>query len=142
MMGKMDPYVLIKKGKEKVQTKTHDDAGQNPVWNQTFEIDIKDTKKFLEVSVRDEQTFSDREIGSTSIRVDMLCDGSSPILEKGWPLKFEEENAGTLNLKTEWIPNDTPVAIQCIRGKRENIVRKEEGFEGEMVKGKRTGKVK
>ena len=65
LTGKMDPYVVIKNGKEKVQTTTHDNAGQNPEWNQTFEIYIRDTKKLLEFTVRDEETFADRDVAST-----------------------------------------------------------------------------
>ena len=109
MMGKMDPYVIIQKGKEKVQTKTHDDAGQVPEWNETFEIKIIDSKKLIEFKVRDEQTFADRDIGSTSIRVDKLTEGL--VMEKGWPLKFEGEKAGTLNLKSEWIVDETPISV-------------------------------
>ena len=109
VVGKMDPYVVIANGKNKVKTTTKDDAGQVPEWNETFEIDIKDTKKLLEITVRDSQTFTDRDIGATSIRVDKLTEGST--IEKGWPLKFGKENAGTLNLKSEWIPDITPIKV-------------------------------
>lgn len=78
----MDPYVAITNGKEKVQTNTHDDGGANPVWNQTFELEIRDQTRLIEFAVRDEETFADRDVGTVKIRADKLIE--SGFLDKQW----------------------------------------------------------
>ena len=136
--GKMDPYVTIINGKEKVQTNTHDDGGSNPVWNQTFELEIRDQTRLIEFAVRDEETFADRDVGTVKIRADKLIE--SGFLDKQWQIKHDEENAGSLHLKSEWLPDETPEAVKNAKGKKKQVSKKPEGFEGEMIGDKRTGK--
>ena len=140
MIGKMDPYVVLEHGKSKFKTKTHDDGGKTPEWGESFDIEINDHKSMLEIKVQDDQPMWDRGIGSTQVRVDQLCLNGG--LDKQWPLKFEEENAGSIRLKTEWFPNDAPAAVLKHKGKKVQTVKKDVGFEGQMVNGKRTGKAK
>ena len=68
--GRMDPYVLITNGTKELKTKTHDDAGMKPVWNEDIHIPIIDKTRPIDIAVRDEETFSDRDIGTLSIRAD------------------------------------------------------------------------
>ena len=73
----MDPYVLITNGtqKEKTKTITHYDGGSNHVlWNQEFELEIRDQTRLIEFAVRDEETFADRDVGSVKIRADKLIE--------------------------------------------------------------------
>ena len=63
-------------------------------------------------------------------------------MDKEWTIKFENANAGTLHLKSEWLPDETPAAVKTYKGKKEDTVKKDVGFEGQMVNGKRTGKCK
>ena len=63
-------------------------------------------------------------------------------LDKLWPLTFDGENAGSLHLKTVWLPDDTPDAVDVYPGKKVDTVEKDQGFEGQMVKDKRTGKAR
>ena len=41
VFSKMDPYVIIQTRMEKFRTTTKDGAGKTPVWNETFNIDVK-----------------------------------------------------------------------------------------------------
>ena len=134
----MDPYVLITNGSQKEQTNTHDDGGSNPVWNQEFNLEIRDQTRLIEFTVRDEETFADRDVGSVKIRADKLIEHG--FLDKQWQIKENDENAGSLHLKSEWLPDETPTAVKNAKGKKKIVSKKEEGFEGEMIGDKRTGK--
>ena len=68
----MDPYVFITNGAENFKTKTHDDAGKSPVWNDVINLPIIDKTRPINIAVRDEETFSDRDVGSMSIKADQL----------------------------------------------------------------------
>ena len=71
MFGKMDPYVLVEsKGKQMLKTSVAEDAGKTPEWDETYRLEIDDTKNILEIKICDEQPMFDRGIGSTSISVD------------------------------------------------------------------------
>ena len=108
----MDLYVLITNGtqKEKTKTITHYDGGSNHVlWNQEFELEIRDQTRLIEFAVRDEETFADRDVGSVKIRADKLIEHG--FLDKLWYIKKDDKNAGSLHLKSEWLPDETPAEI-------------------------------
>ena len=54
LMGKMDPYVVIENGDQKVKTATHDEGGKTPEWGEHFELEIADTKNMLQIKVCDD----------------------------------------------------------------------------------------
>ena len=39
--SQMDPYVIMEYGSQKFRTQTKDNAGKTPVWDETFELFIK-----------------------------------------------------------------------------------------------------
>ena len=61
-------------------------------------------------------------------------------LDKQWQIKYEDANAGSLNLKSEWLPDETPTAVKNAKGKKKKVVKKDTGFDGEMIGDKKTGK--
>ena len=66
--------------------------------------------------------------------------GEKQKLKNAVKIKENDENAGSLHLKSEWLPDETPTAVKNAKGKKKVVVKKEEGFEGEMIGDKRTGK--
>ena len=67
MIGKMDPFVLISSNGVDYKTKVKDDAGKNPVWNETFEVPIGSMMDSLEIFCYDEDLTNNKLIGETSI---------------------------------------------------------------------------
>jgi GTPase SAR1 family protein len=51
IVGNMDPYVRLKIGDQIFNTKTAENAGTNPAWNEEFTFDISDEDQKLEVEV-------------------------------------------------------------------------------------------
>ena len=57
----MDPYVVIETRQQKVRTNTLQGAGKTPIWNQSFDIDVKYIGDDLTLTILDEDiTSSDR----------------------------------------------------------------------------------
>ena len=71
VFGEMDPYVNIEhflSGK-KFKTEVKHDGGKNPVWDQTFEIEIYSLEDELKIKCFDEDMGQDDIIGETTITV-------------------------------------------------------------------------
>ena len=45
-----------------------------------------------------------------------------------------------MHLKSEWLPDETPAAVKNAKGKKKKVVKKDTGFDGEMIGDKKTGK--
>jgi Ca2+-dependent lipid-binding protein len=54
LTGKMDPFVRVTVGKVSKQTKSHEEGGLKPVWNQELEFEVNGTEEFMEVEVLDD----------------------------------------------------------------------------------------
>ena len=60
MFGKMDPFLELKIGGQQVKkTAVKDEAGKNPVWNETVDTqEVKDMSVEVHYNVLEEDTFS------------------------------------------------------------------------------------
>ena len=56
--SKMDPWVQLKCRDWKARTKTKNSAGKTPVWNETFNVDVKYIGDDLNIVVYDEDLTS------------------------------------------------------------------------------------
>ena len=94
--GKMDPFVKVTIGAKTVKTKVKEDAGKEPVWNETFEftVDHKEDDIFLEI--HEEDAFSDDFIGDATFRISALCqdDPESSGIQEWFEIKYEGKSAG------------------------------------------------
>lgn len=70
--GKMDPYCIVKYREEEHKTQTKNNAGKTPVWNQTFDLDIKYIGDDIEVSVLDEDVCKSDLIGQCKFKPSTL----------------------------------------------------------------------
>ena len=62
--GKMDPYCVLQVREQKFQTVTKDGAGKAPVWNQTFEVDVKYIGDDFFLTVFDKDVTSSSTVGT------------------------------------------------------------------------------
>lgn len=70
--GKMDPYCVITYRQEKHKTQTKNNAGKTPVWNQTFDLDIKYIGDDIEITVLDEDITESDTIGFCNFKPSTL----------------------------------------------------------------------
>ena len=65
--GKMDPYVKFSYGELEFRTTEKTDAGKNPIWNETFQIDVIELEDEMSFSVMDANAMSDDVVGEATI---------------------------------------------------------------------------
>jgi len=79
LVGKMDPYVVLKCGKEEFKTKVQKKAGTNPTFNQSFIFNLEGKEDALHVNVLDEDLVSDDHIGRADINLANLVKTDKPV---------------------------------------------------------------
>jgi Ca2+-dependent lipid-binding protein len=91
MLGKSDPYLVLKLGQNEVKTKVA--SGANPSWGENFEFNIGAADRDLTIELYDKETLSgDKLLASTTIQITEwiakgVFDGDIPLKEikKGGP---------------------------------------------------------
>jgi Ca2+-dependent lipid-binding protein len=68
-IGEMDPFVQINYIGTIYKTKTKTEAGKNPVWNESFDIPIQSMSDFLEITIFDEDNFTNDYVGSNKFTI-------------------------------------------------------------------------
>lgn len=100
-LGKMDPYIKIFVGGEEKKTTTARGHGRKPRWNEsfTFKVAANDSVRF---EIWDYDTIGDD---------DLICEGVATIrglppgvMMHDIPLTYEGQQAGSLQLETNWMP--------------------------------------
>ena len=84
----MDPYVVIKVEGKELRTKTVDDGGKTPVWNQDFDINLPDKKRDVIFQVYDAGALTDTIIGEVTMPLE------SVLTQKREPKEIEIKHAG------------------------------------------------
>ena len=84
----MDPYVIIKVDGKELRTKTIDDGGKTPVWNQDFDINLPDKKRDVIFQVYDAGALTDTIIGEVTMPLE------SVLTQKREPKELEIKHAG------------------------------------------------
>ena len=100
--SKMDPYCVIETRHQKVRTRTINEAGKTPKWNQVFDIDVKYIGDDMIVTVYDEDVTSDDLVGKTTIKLSSLCINGG--LDDWFPIQFKGRQSGQVHLKGDWRP--------------------------------------
>lgn len=94
MVGSMDPYVIIKVDGKELRTKTMDDAGKTPVWNQDFDVNLPDKKRDVTFQVWDAGSMSDTIIGETTVKLETILTQARDVKEID--IKHKGKSAGKL----------------------------------------------
>ena len=71
--SKMDPFVELKLREQSLRTKVLKSAGKTPVWDETFDLDIRYVGDDLQLDIMDEDIISNERIGSAIVKVSALC---------------------------------------------------------------------
>ena len=100
--GKMDPYVKIQTRQQNFKTGTKDGAGKTPVWNETFQIDVKYIGDDVQLQVYDEDPGSDDQIGVAVIKLSALCANNG--IDDWFQIAHRGRGAGQVHLKSKFTP--------------------------------------
>ena len=114
MVGKMDPYVVIHNRFQKVRTVTQEEAGKEPVWNETVDLDVKYIGDDIKIWVMDENVTDSDIVGEASVKLSALCVNGG--LDDWWTITYKGKKAGSLHLKGDWKPSaSNPLASAAAR---------------------------
>jgi len=100
--GKMDPYVKISTRMQNFKTAVKDGAGKTPVWNQTFNIDVKYIGDDLKIQVYDEDTGSDDIVGESTVKLSAFCIQGG--IDDWFQIAYKGKQSGQVHLKGVWKP--------------------------------------
>ena len=100
--GKMDPYVKIACRQQQFRTNVKNGAGKTPVWNQTFNIDVKYIGDDLHLEVYDEDVGADDKIGEASFKLSALCANNG--IDEWFTVAYRGKQAGQVHLKSVFKP--------------------------------------
>jgi len=78
LIGKQDPYVTLKCGKEEFHSHVHKHGGRAPVWNQSFIFNLDGSQDTLHVVIRDKQLIGSREIARRDLPLREVCTQKGP----------------------------------------------------------------
>ena len=118
VFGKMDPYVTmayeVSSGeKYKLQTKTHQDGGKTPEWNEEFNFDIRiegwdsrvlSYKDHIIFRVWDEDTFGSDPVGFASIKISQLCFNGGQ--DHSYKIFWVGKRAGTIRIISTYVDEE------------------------------------
>jgi Ca2+-dependent lipid-binding protein len=65
----MDPFATVKYRQQDFKTKAKKGAGKTPIWDETFEIDVKYQGDDLVLKIFDEDVFISDLVGTATIKV-------------------------------------------------------------------------
>eukprot|EP00276_Gloeochaete_wittrockiana_P005123 CAMPEP_0184657288 /NCGR_PEP_ID=MMETSP0308-20130426/18399_1 /TAXON_ID=38269 /ORGANISM="Gloeochaete witrockiana, Strain SAG 46.84" /LENGTH=264 /DNA_ID=CAMNT_0027094953 /DNA_START=199 /DNA_END=996 /DNA_ORIENTATION=+ len=103
--GKMDPYVIIRIGGQKNRTKTKENAGRSPVFNESFKFDIiPSTNPVVSFEVMDSDVGKDDFVGGLECNFGEMATQGRTI--DGWyGLKRKSgKPAGEIQIKLQFQP--------------------------------------
>ncbi len=106
--GKMDPYVKISTRQQNFKTLVKNGAGKTPVWNQTFNIDVKYIGDDLHLEVYDEDPGSDDKIGEATFKLSALCVGNG--IDEWFQIAYRGKQSGQVHVKSVWKPSGAGAA--------------------------------
>ena len=95
-----------------MRTQTIEDAGKTPVWNETFDLNVRQINDDILLRVMDENVNANTEIGTCSLKLAALCVNGG--LENWWPISFGPKQAGRIHMIAEWFPaGSDPVSVSA-----------------------------
>ena len=102
-VNKMDPYVVIQVREQEFKTKVKQEAGKEPKWNESFNIDVKYIGDDMTVKVMDDDIGKDDSIGVAKIKLSSFCVNGG--FDEWYEISFKGKPAGKIHLSSVWRPN-------------------------------------
>ena len=92
----MDPFVAIKYREQSFKTKVLQGAGKAPVWDETFDLEVKYVGDDLVLEVMDEDVTTNDHVGSTTIKLSALCSNGG--IDEWFEIQHKGKVAGKVHL--------------------------------------------
>ena len=102
VFGKQDPYVKMVYMGTKYKTRFHENAGKNPVWNQTFILQLGSTGDDIKLEVKDHDTIGATIIGQATIKASSLCVNGG--VRDWFTVDFRGRSAGQILIESKFTP--------------------------------------
>jgi Ca2+-dependent lipid-binding protein len=112
----MDPFCLVEYRQQKFKTAVKQNAGKTPVWNQTYDIDVKYIGDDMTVKVFDEDVTDNDAIGAVMLKASSLCIPGG--MDEWFTITYKGKSAGQVHLKSTW----TPMGQSANAGAAQNIM--------------------
>eukprot|EP01029_Cantina_marsupialis_P009781 TRINITY_DN226166_c0_g1_i3.p1 TRINITY_DN226166_c0_g1~~TRINITY_DN226166_c0_g1_i3.p1 ORF type:complete len:267 (-),score=98.00 TRINITY_DN226166_c0_g1_i3:361-1161(-) len=107
LLGKQDPYAIVKLGTTWFKTSVHENGQNKGVWGETFELPAR-LDKNVEIQVKNKNLTSTETIGECEILISQFLHGGE--LE-GWYQLFNGKTpAGKVHIRAQFSP---PIAGHC-----------------------------
>jgi len=104
----MDPFAEVVTPTQKFKTRTIENAGKTPKWNQIFDMEVKDMAGDFTITVFDKDDYSNDTVGSITLRFAHFIKKGTEEYDAWHDLTYEGKAAGKINLVSTWHP-DAPV---------------------------------
>ncbi|GFR40445.1 hypothetical protein Agub_g973 [Astrephomene gubernaculifera] len=101
--GRMDPYCIVRIGNQRFRTRTAEDAGRDPVWNETFQANIV-SENDVEVEIKDNNVGLDDTIGIASFNLGRAREYGNDRLEVPVLSPRHRTQHGYLSVSLNWQP--------------------------------------
>lgn len=125
MIGKMDPYLELSIGGVQVhKTKTLDEAGKNPQWNEECSFEVKDLNVEVQFKVSDEDYGSDDVVGEGTCTLADLCANGGQ--DGNFDIKHKGSGAGTVHFTTSFVDFQSAKAEVAASAEAERLRQEEE----------------
>jgi hypothetical protein len=104
IIGKMDPYVVVKHQGKELKTKTLKNKGKHPDWNETIMLPIGGINETIEVKVMDQDVMKDDEVGRVMINVREAGFLSMVPILRNFELFYKQKPCGVIRLQGLFVP--------------------------------------
>lgn len=97
LLGRLDTYVVVKCGHQRLKTKTHTKGGRSPEWNDSLVLKLRPSDTSIRVKVRDTRSLKwDSHIGGTVIPLfDLFIKGK---IDKEYEITRKSKVVGKIRL--------------------------------------------
>lgn len=132
--GKMDPFIVLTHNKQTQTSKTLNDAGKNPKWNEDFSFVVLPDET-IDFSVYDaESSNKDQLVGANTLSVQFLIDSIQMNITKD--IWFESKKCGDVVFSYELQQSDKQMyldQLQKNRAEKEQLSKEKSSLEKEIV---------
>ena len=100
--GKMSPYVTVVFKGHKLKTKVHNHGGKQPVWGDSFSLEVEDPSEEIILRVWDQDMTTSDAVGFVKVKMSSLMLNMG--VEDKFEIYFDNKPAGDVFLKTVFEP--------------------------------------
>ncbi|ETW02441.1 hypothetical protein H310_05954 [Aphanomyces invadans] len=108
-IGKQDPFCEVRLSGRVFRTRTHDNGGKNPRWDDSFVFNVVDPQnEQLIIVIKDSNWVSDEFIGTCNVPVNAFLHGQ--LVDQWYPVNHGRKQKGSINLAIQLLLGVGPTA--------------------------------